>query len=152
MRWGNKQGFTIVELLIVVVVIAILAAITIVSYNGITARSKQAMYASDAGMLAKKAEQYKTLNSVYPPMGTLGDVANFGAASSASALPSSISTISMTYALLPSVDYDSIMEQLNSSVKYYYVSPCTTPGYTGITIAYPDPVSKTVKYLKQGAC
>jgi len=38
---GQKQsGFTIVELLIVVVVIAILAAITIVAYNGIQNRAK----------------------------------------------------------------------------------------------------------------
>ena len=41
MKWAQKyknstRGFTIVELLIVVVVIAILAAITIVSYNGIS--------------------------------------------------------------------------------------------------------------------
>jgi len=37
----NKQsGFTIVELLIVVVVIAILAAITIISYNGIQERAR----------------------------------------------------------------------------------------------------------------
>lgn len=35
-----RQGFTIVELLIVVVVIAILAAITIVSYNGITENAR----------------------------------------------------------------------------------------------------------------
>jgi len=40
-------GFTIVELLIVVVVIAILAAITIVSYNGITTRAKTAALQSD---------------------------------------------------------------------------------------------------------
>ncbi|NCO10935.1 prepilin-type N-terminal cleavage/methylation domain-containing protein, partial [Candidatus Saccharibacteria bacterium] len=33
------NGFTIVELLIVVVVIAILAAITLVSYNGITGQA-----------------------------------------------------------------------------------------------------------------
>lgn len=31
----HKRGFTIVELLIVIVVIGILAAITIVAYNGI---------------------------------------------------------------------------------------------------------------------
>lgn len=37
----KQSGFTIVELLIVVVVIAILAAITIVAYNGIQNRSKQ---------------------------------------------------------------------------------------------------------------
>jgi len=35
-----RAGFTIVELLIVIVVIAILAAITIVSYNGVTSRAK----------------------------------------------------------------------------------------------------------------
>ncbi len=38
----NKKGFTIVELLIVVLVIAILAAVTIVSYNGVTNRAKEA--------------------------------------------------------------------------------------------------------------
>ena len=36
---GAKQGFTIVELLIVIVVIAILAAITIVAYTGIQNRA-----------------------------------------------------------------------------------------------------------------
>ncbi|MFZ1242596.1 MAG: prepilin-type N-terminal cleavage/methylation domain-containing protein [Candidatus Saccharimonas sp.] len=36
----NKRGFTIVELLIVIVVIAILAAISIVNYNGIQQRVK----------------------------------------------------------------------------------------------------------------
>jgi|GEM_PF-2201772 len=46
-KWAQKQtGFTIVELLIVIVVIAILAAITIVSYNGITSKAKQAQVLS----------------------------------------------------------------------------------------------------------
>lgn len=41
MQWAQKQkGFTIVELLIVIVVIAILAAISIVVYNGISQRAK----------------------------------------------------------------------------------------------------------------
>ena len=36
MGWQrNSKGFTIVELLIVIVVIAILAALTIVAFNGI---------------------------------------------------------------------------------------------------------------------
>jgi len=37
---NKKSGFTIVELLIVIVVIGILAAITIVAFNGIQSRSK----------------------------------------------------------------------------------------------------------------
>ena len=42
-----QTGFTIVELLIVIVVIAILAAITIVSYNGITQRAIDSSLQSD---------------------------------------------------------------------------------------------------------
>jgi prepilin-type N-terminal cleavage/methylation domain-containing protein len=53
-----KSGFTIVELLIVVVVIAILAAITIVSYNGITKRANGASAKATASTLQKKAELY----------------------------------------------------------------------------------------------
>lgn len=41
-RRGSETGFTIVELLIVIVVIGILAAITIVAYNGIQERARLA--------------------------------------------------------------------------------------------------------------
>jgi type IV pilus assembly protein PilA len=44
-RWGSA-GFTIIELLIVIVVIAVLAAITIVAYNGIQQRAKTAVIAN----------------------------------------------------------------------------------------------------------
>lgn len=43
---SRPTGFTIVELLIVIVVIAILASITIVAYNGIQQRAKSAAYVS----------------------------------------------------------------------------------------------------------
>lgn len=39
---GKRHGFTIVELLIVIVIIGILAAITIVAYNGISERARLA--------------------------------------------------------------------------------------------------------------
>ena len=57
---GNKgaHGFTIVELLIVVVIIAILAAITIVAYNGIQARAKTSAAQSTASNVDKKVEIY----------------------------------------------------------------------------------------------
>ena len=63
-----KQGFTIVELLIVVVVIAILAAITIVSYNGITQRAKASALQSGVSQLTKKLEADKiaTQTDTYP--------------------------------------------------------------------------------------
>jgi len=43
----KRQGFTIVELLIVIVVIGILAAITIVSFNGVQARARTAQITTD---------------------------------------------------------------------------------------------------------
>lgn len=61
-----RLGFTIVELLIVVVVIAILAAITIVSYNGITDRSKVSIAQADLSSLRKKFDIYKIDAGSYP--------------------------------------------------------------------------------------
>lgn len=68
MQWGRQRqvGFTIVELLIVVVVIAILAAITIVAYNGIANRSKDSRRLSDLATIQKGLELYYADNNSYP--------------------------------------------------------------------------------------
>jgi len=62
----KQQGFTIVELLIVIVVIAILAAITIVAYNGVQNRAKATSAQAAANNAVKKAELYNTEKSYYP--------------------------------------------------------------------------------------
>src|SRR5690242_21213368 len=63
MRAGKFQsGFTIVELLIVIVVIGILAAITIVAYNGVQERATNATIKSDMANAAKKIELFKVDN------------------------------------------------------------------------------------------
>ena len=54
----KSKGFTIVELLIVVVVIAILAAITIVAYNGITERSRASQAQSNLSQALKKIKSF----------------------------------------------------------------------------------------------
>jgi len=68
LRGQKHTGFTIVELLIVVVVIAILAAITIVAYNGIQQRATSAALQSELGQLTKKVEAYRITSSAstYP--------------------------------------------------------------------------------------
>ena len=66
MSFNTNRGFTIVELLIVIVVIAILAAISIVSYNGIQNRGKASSGQSLASQISKKFEAYNAVNSAYP--------------------------------------------------------------------------------------
>jgi len=66
MQYKQPRGFTIVELLIVIVVIAILAAISIVAYNGIQKRSRDASRQSDISTIQKSLTMYKTLNGRYP--------------------------------------------------------------------------------------
>lgn len=64
-----RSAFTIVELLIVVVVIAILAAITIVAYNGIQSRAKLAAVQSTASQVSKRLSQYAIQNNdTYPAL------------------------------------------------------------------------------------
>lgn len=64
----RQEGFTIVELLIVIVVIGILAAITIVAFNGVQNRSYKSAAQSDVASFKKKLELYKidTTDSLYP--------------------------------------------------------------------------------------
>ena len=52
----NYSGFTIVELLIVIVVIAILAAITIVAYNGIRQQAENSATASELSQLQRRMQ------------------------------------------------------------------------------------------------
>lgn len=62
----HQKGFTIVELLIVIVVIGILAAITIVAYNGIQDRTRAAVLVSDLTNAAKQLKIDMVNNGSYP--------------------------------------------------------------------------------------
>lgn len=66
MKKFNNSGFTIVELLVVIVIIGILAAITVVSYTGITKKANESALISDLDNNAKKLEFYRVENGLYP--------------------------------------------------------------------------------------
>lgn len=64
--WEKQKGFTLVELLIVVIVIAILAAITVVAYNGVQNRAHDSSIKNDLRNIAQAILQYKVLSGSLP--------------------------------------------------------------------------------------
>jgi len=62
----SSRGFTIVELLIVIVVVAILAAVTVVAYNGIQQRAYNTKVIAGANQYYKAFLEYKAVNGYYP--------------------------------------------------------------------------------------
>src|SRR5271157_4433063 len=62
----NDQGFTIVELLIVIAVIGILALLVITTYAGIQAKARNAKRQSDLKSLQTQIEAFYSQNGYYP--------------------------------------------------------------------------------------
>ena len=127
----KSKGFTIVELLIVIVVIAILAAITIVAYNGIQQRAKASAAQSAAETVQKKAEAANAITSSYPlTETTTGTVPakDFESQQDSSLKGSGVTFVSsLTAGTAPSA---------TASIVY---KPCTNPSGAGATISYYDP-------------
>jgi len=63
---SKSRGFTIVELLIVIVVIAILAAISIIAFNGIQDRARNTTAQETAAQLRQKIESFNAIKGNYP--------------------------------------------------------------------------------------
>lgn len=63
---NKRSGFTIVELLIVIVVIGVLAAITIVSYSGVNSQAIAASVKSDLSSSSRLLKVFNIDNDQYP--------------------------------------------------------------------------------------
>ena len=64
----RNQGFTIVELLIVIVVIGILALLVITTYSGIQAKARNAKRSTDIASLQTQLEAFFSQNGYYPSL------------------------------------------------------------------------------------
>src|ERR1035437_4278474 len=64
----NSKGFTIVELLIVIVVIGILALLVITTYSGIQAKARNAKRQTDIQSLQTQLEAFFSQNGFYPSL------------------------------------------------------------------------------------
>ena len=64
----RNQGFTIVELLIVIVVIGILALLVITTYSGIQAKARNSKRQTDIASLQTQLEAFFSQNGYYPSL------------------------------------------------------------------------------------
>ncbi len=116
----KQSGFTIVELLIVIVVIAILAAITIISYTGIQNRAYDAAVSSDLNSYAKKASLFAADKGRYPD--TDNELSTLGLAATKSAY---VISPDVSHNLIPcrtSSPYDFAIAAISKSGKRLYAT------------------------------
>lgn len=69
-RKGQESGFTLVELLIVVAIIGIIAAIAVVNFRGALDRSRQTKTMAAMRNMASAINAYQSDHSVLPPDGS----------------------------------------------------------------------------------
>ena len=126
----KNQGFTLVELLIVIVIIAILTVVSLVAYNGLQNQAKTSAAKSAADAVAKKAELYNTENSNYPA--NLTDLTNTAESGKpyyldistvkSSTLPDAGNPVNPAPKEANTVDYESCPDNKGAHVKYYNFS------------------------------
>lgn len=73
----SRSGFTIVELLIVIVVIGILAGLVFVQFNNVQGRARDSERKADIRLIESKLAEYRADNSAYP--GALSDLTDIQA-------------------------------------------------------------------------
>ena len=69
----NRQGFTIVELLIVFVVIAVLVTLVVTTFNGVQQRSRNKDREKDLAVLKSQLESYHIQRGYYPSLANIND-------------------------------------------------------------------------------
>lgn len=123
LRKNKKSAFTIVELLVVIVIIGILAAVAIVSYTGVSQKAISASLQSDLASAAKQIELFKVDNGDYYP--TTIDCMQPNSSTNKCIKSSSGSSYIYTVDNVSSPRSYSLY--VNNGTTYYYVTSTTAP-------------------------
>jgi prepilin-type N-terminal cleavage/methylation domain-containing protein len=143
----TNQGFTIVELLIVIVVIAILAAISVVAYQGIQVRARDAMRTEAINKIKKALELYKIDHGRYPAATVNPGVGGWEASTDAEG---SFLEHLANYGLPGGGPLDPINEGTNAILYYRYAAggssgtgcDSSKGGFYVLRVRYEDPGNK----------
>lgn len=113
----RTRGFTLLELLVSITIIAVLTAIGIVSYSSVNKRSRDVKRKGDLEQIRSALEMYRADNSAYPNIGT-GFLDAQG-----------LSTSLVTSGYMPAIPDDP-----NSTPNYYYQAITTSGVYSSYCI------------------
>lgn len=103
-KLAKQRGFTVVELVIVIAVIAILATITIVAYTGMQGRARDTQRRSDMQTIVEALEMYRLKTGNYPA--AVGTDGAGGWETSVGSTPFLSALFSGANAVVPSIPVD----------------------------------------------
>ncbi|MGB3946268.1 MAG: prepilin-type N-terminal cleavage/methylation domain-containing protein [Candidatus Saccharimonadales bacterium] len=142
MRTTKRTGFTIVELLIVIVVIGILAAIIVVAFGNVQQRSRDSKRLSDFVVLQKAVEMFKTDNGRYPYCGA-----------TEGATVTSCEVSGLATALIPRYIQRIPSDPFNvTNYQYFYARGYKKNGATGHSLTSSDQDYSMGAHLEAQAC
>jgi prepilin-type N-terminal cleavage/methylation domain-containing protein len=115
----NQSGFTIIELLIVVIVIGILTTLVIVTYSGIQMKNRDTKRKNDVEAIGMQLEVYNATTGSYPALHELQD--NNWATTN-------LKNFNVSHLTAPGAKSDSISNVISTKTYQYVPGPdgCTT--------------------------
>ncbi len=117
----KQQGFTIIEMLIVVLVIGILATLVIVTYSGIQVKNRDAKRRNDIEAIAMQLEVYNASHGAYPALLEL---------SNGAWVQTNLKNLNSDHLRAPGSKNSDSISSVASTTTYQYV-----PGPAGCTTA-----------------
>lgn len=144
----HAKGFTIVELLVVIVVIGILSALSVVAFNGVQARARESTVKADASNFLKKMEVAKVTDSRYPSPTTISgndETQLRTSLQNAGLRLSKDSYDQVLYCVSNNADkYAMVVKMRNNGRTYAYGSDRAFSEYTTYAIAFYDDVCNSL--------
>lgn len=132
---ARHKGFTIIELLIVIVVIGILATILFVSYTSAQAKSRDSRRITDAKAIEAALESYRSTNGDYPASN--GSAATSNWETSGTASPGTFISSLKNYGLPDGTPIDPTNSSLGLS-GYTYMYQLYSAGSNGCAASLGD--------------